>query len=538
MRPLVRLLFSLFSLLAAAGCAKRETIVERGNREGVLHVCIGYEPSELDPQNVTGIGEAQVIPSLFEALVSLDPVTQKTRPRLAESWETSADGLTYTFHLQPAAKWSNGEPLTGQDVVDAWHRILSPTLAADYSNMFYVIRGAEAFNKGQTKDFSTVGLAAPDAHTVVVTLERPTAYFLLLLDNSCWRPVNVRAIAKQGDPYQRGNKWTASPATLVTSGPFVMKEWTPHKQIVVEKSPTYWDREHVRLNSIVFYPIDSPEVEERNFRTGQLHIMWEMPLPKIAAYRRDHPELLRIDPYVDTFFFRFNTRVAPFNDQRVRRALSLAIDRESIARNILTGGQTPAGNFVHPGTPGYTPPPVSMHDLAEARRLLEAAGFPGGKGFPAFEIMLPSTSTMKLVCEAIQEMWRRDLGLTVNLQNQEKKVIMAERKAGHYQVLFYDWVGDYLDPTTFLDMWRADNGNNHTGWADAGYDAMLNQAEATRDPVARMALLQKAEARMIEAAPIAPVYFNPHVYLIQPSVKGWKPTASDAIDYKDVWLEP
>jgi oligopeptide transport system substrate-binding protein len=179
-----------------------------------------------------------------------------------------------------------------------------------------------------------------------------------------------------------------------------------------------------------------------------------------------------------------------------------------------------------------------MHDLPEARRLLEAAGFPGGKGFPSFEIMFPTTSTMRLVTEAIQEMWRRDLGLDVQLLNQEKKVIMAERKAGNYQALFYDWVGDYLDPTTFLDLWRSDNGNNHTGWADPVYDAMLNKAETTLDPAARMALLQKAEARMLEAAPIAPVYFNPHVYLIQPSVKGWKPTATDAIDYKDVWLEP
>jgi oligopeptide transport system substrate-binding protein len=534
----IRLLPFILSLLGLTSCAKRETAVERGNREGVLHVSIGYEPSELDPQIVTGIGEAQVLPALFEALVSLDPTTLKTRPRLAEKWTVSPDGLVYTFHLQPTARWSNGEPLTAQDCVDSWHRILTPTLAADYSNMLYVIRGAEAFNKGQTKDFSTVGLAAPDAHTLVVTLARPTAYFLLLLDNSPWRPVNVRAIAAQGDAYQRGNRWTSSPATLVTSGPFVLKEWTPHKQIVVEKSPTYWDRAHVRLNAIVFYPIDSPEVEERAFRTGQLHIMWEMPLSKIAAYRRGHPELLRIDPYVDTFFFRFNTRHAPFSDQRVRRALSLAIDRESIARNILTGGQTPAGSFVHPGTPGYTPPPVTMHDLPEARRLLEAAGFPGGKGFPPFEIMFPTTSTMRLVAEAIQEMWRRDLGLSVQLLNNEKKVIMAERKAGNYQVLLYDWVGDYLDPTTFLDMWRSDNGNNHTGWADPVYDAMLDKAGTTLDPAARMALLQKAEARMIEAAPIAPVYFNPHVYLIQPSVKGWKPTATDAIDYKDVWLEP
>ncbi len=530
------LLSSVLCFLAAAGCAKRETSVERGNREGVLHVGVGYEPSELDPHVVTGIGEAKIFPALFEALVTVDPLTLQPRPALAERWEMSADGLVYTFHLRPAARWSNGDPITAQDCIDSWRRVLTPTLAAEYAQMFYVIRGAEAFNKGTTPDFKTVGLAAPDAHTVVVTLNHPTAYFLLLLENSVWRPVNVRAIAAQGNAYQRGNKWTR-PATMVTSGPFVLKEWTPNKQIVVEKSPTYWDREHVRLHAIVFYPIESPEVEERNFRAGQLHVTFEVPLPKIPAYRREQSPFLRTDPYVNTFFIRFNTRLAPFNDPRVRRALSLAIDRESLARTILTGGQQPAGNFVHPGTPNYTPPPVTMHDLAEARRLLAAAGFPGGKGLAPVELMLPSTSTTRLVAEAIQEMWRRDLGLEVRLLNQEKKVIMAERRVGRYQTLLYDWIGDYLDATTFLDMWRSDDGNNHTGWADPAYDALLKEASSTLDVATRATLLQKAEARLLEAAPIAPVYFNPHVYLLQPSVKGWHLTPTDAIDYKYVWLE-
>jgi oligopeptide transport system substrate-binding protein len=530
------LLVSILCLLAA-GCARRESIVERGDREGVFHLSIGSEPTDLDPHIVTGIGEAKVIHALFEPLVSFEPVTLKPMPALAERWDVSPDGLVYTFHLRAGAVWTNGEPITAQDCIDSWRRMLTPTLAADYAYLFYIIRGAEDFNKGRTTDFSTVGLAAPDARTLVVTLNQPAPYFLQILLNSPWRPVNVRHIAAVGDAYRRGTPWTRL-EHIVTSGPFMLKEWSPHQRLVVAKSPTYWDRANVKLNSIVFYPIDSVDAEERAFRAGQLHVTYNLPLAKISSYRRDNPAVLRIDPYLNTYFFRFNTRHAPLDNPLVRRALALAVDRQLIGDKVLQGGQRPAPSLVPPEMPGYPVPARRARDLDTARQLLAEAGYPGGKGLPPIEILFNNSEILRLVVEAIQEMWRRDLGLDVRLANQEYKVVFANRRAGNYQILLSDWVGDYLDATTFLDLWRSDAGNNHTGWGRADYDALMNRAAVTADPAARATLLQQAEVLMLDDAPIAPVYFNTHVYLQWTSVKHWNPNPMDHVDYRHVSLEP
>lgn len=518
------------------GCAKRETEVAKGNRTGTFHCSIGSEPTDLDPHVVTGIGEAKVIHCLFEPLVSFDPQTLKPVPALAASWDISPDGLTYTFHLQPKAVWSNGEPITGQDCVDSWRRMLTPSLGADYAYLFYLIKGAEDFNKGRTADFPTVGLAAPDAHTFVVKLVQPAPYFLQILLNSPWRPLNVRSIMAVGDAYRRGTPWTRL-GRIVTSGPFQLKEWSPSERLVVEKSPVYWDKDNVRLNTIVFYPIDNTDAEERAFRAGQLHVTYNLSISKIAAYRRDHPADLRIDDYVNTFFFRFNTRHAPLDDSRLRLALSLAIDRQLIADKVLQGGQRPAPSLVPPEIPGYTPAALPLHDPDKARRLLTEAGYPGGKGLPALELLYNNSAILRLVAETIQEMWRRDLGIDVRLVNQEYKVVFANRRTGNYQILLGDWIGDYLDPTTFLDLWRSDAGNNHTGWASREYDALMNRAAATIDAPARAALLRQAEQLMLEAAPIAPIYFNTHVYLKSPALKHWHPSPMDHIDYRHVSLE-
>lgn len=533
-RVLSHLLLVLLSLLAA--CAKRETPVQLGNRDGTLHVSVGSEPTDLDPHVVTSLAEARILPSLFEPLVSFDPDTLAPAPGLAERWEISPDGLTYTFHLRDA-RWSNGDPITAQDCVDSWRRMLTPSLAADYAYFFYLIRGAEDFHKGRTTDFSTVGLAAPDARTFVVHLTHPAPYFLQILLNSPWRPVHVRSIAAAGDAYRRGTPWTR-PGRIVTNGPFTLKEWTPHQRIVVEKSPAYWDAAHVQLNRIVFYPTDSVDAEERAFRAGQLHATYSVSLSKLATYQRDEPASLRIDDYVNTFLFRFNTRKAPLDDARLRRALSLAIDRQLIADRILKAGQKPAPTLVPPNTPGYTPPARPTRDLATAQRLLAETGHPHGAGLPPLEILYNNSEINRLVAEAIQEMWRRDLGIDARIVNQEYKVVFANRRTGNYQILLGDWVADYLDATTFLDLWRSDSGNNHTGWASPDYDALMERADATVDVAARTALLQQAEQLMLDAAPIAPIYFNTHTYLLSPSVKNWKPSPMDHIDYRHVSLVP
>jgi len=518
------------------GCAKRASIVERSNREGVLHLSIGSEPADLDPHIVSELAAAKVIQSLFEPLVTFQAETLAPKPALAERWEISPDGLVYTFHLRADAKWSNGEPVTAQDCVDSYHRILSPTLAANYAYFLYLLRGAEAFNKGESKDFSTVGATATDAHTLVLTLTHPAPYFLQVLLNSCWRPVNVRAITRYGDPYQRGTAWTRADR-LVSSGPFVLKEWNAHQHILVEKSPTYYDGARVRLNAIRFYPVDSIDAEERMFRAGQLHATWALPLAKVRPLEQQHAPALRETVQLRTYFFRFNVRRAPLDDARLRRALSLAIDRQLIADKILPGGRKPAATFVPP-LKDYAPPARSTRDLAAARQLLADAGHANGKGVPPLEILYNNNEILRLVAEAVQQMWHRDLGVEVRLVNQEYKVVMANRRAGEFQILLGDWTADYLDATTYLDLWRRDSGNNFTGWTDPAYDALCARADHTVDPVARAGILAQAESLVLDAAPIAPIYFNTHVYLLSPTVKGWQPTPMDHSDFRYVWLEP
>ena len=525
-----------FLLLAFTGCGKRETTVELGNREGVLHLSIGSEPSDLDPQTVTGTGDAKIIQALFEPLVSYETGTLAPVPALAERWDISADGLTYTFHLRADAKWSNGDPVTAQDCVDSWRRILTPSLAADYAYFLYLLRGAEDFNKGRSADFSTVGAVARDARTLVVTLTHPAPYFLQILLNSPWRPIHLRSIAAVGDPYNRGTKWTL-PGSLVSSGPFVLKEWSLNRRVIVEKSPTYYDRAKVRLNALHFYPIDNIDAEERAFRAGQLHMTWVFPLSKVVPLQREKSPALRIDPFLETYFFRLNVRKAPLDDVRIRRALSLAIDRDAIANKILPGGRQPAPTFVSPLLVGYTPPARKAYDPEAARRLLAEAGHPRGAGLPPIEILYNNSEILRLVGEAIQQMWSRELGVEVRLSNQEKKVVFANRRAGDYQVLLGSWTADYLDATTFLDMWLSDSGNNHTGWKDPAYDALAARALTIADPKARAAVLAEAETLVLDAAPIIPIYFNTHVYLLSPSVQGWQPTPMDHTDYRYVSLE-
>jgi len=540
-RPVALRILGLIGLLAVASlqtaCLKRETNVQRGDREQVLHRGMGADPNELDPHLANNIAEVDLASALFEGLVTEDPKDLHPVPGVAVRWDVAPDLLTYTFHLRPEARWSDGRAVTAQDFVDSWRRVLTPALGAENAGLLYVLQGAEAFHKGATKDFATVGVRAVDAATLRVRLEHPTPYFLSLLTHPAWLPVPLAAITPHGDAFTRGVAWTR-PGRLVGNGAFRLTEWTPNRKIVVEKSPTYWDAARVRLNGIHFYPIENPDAEERAFRSGQLHLTYVLPYGKVDTYRQNSPQLLRTDPYLNTYFFRLNVRQAPLNNERVRRALALAIDRKAIVEKILRGGQLPANTLTPPGLPGYTPPAGTPSNPESARALLVAAGFPGGRGLPPLEMMFNTSGNHRLIAEAVQEMWRRELGLEVRLINQEFKVVLSERRAGKYQILLSDWVGDYLDASTFLDLWRSDSGNNHTGWTNPDYDALLFTAARTADPVARTAQLQKAEALMLSAAPIIPVYYNTHVFLVQPSVKGWNSTLLDHHPYKHVWLEP
>ncbi len=497
----------------------------------------GGEPQELDPYIVTGVSEQHLLMSLFEGLVTEDPVDLHPVPGVAERWDASPDGKVYTFHLRRDAKWSNGDPVTARDFLESYKRMLAPSLAAEYSYMHFVVKNAEAYNGGKITDFNQVGYAALDDYTFQVTLENPTPYFLSLIIHPSWYPVHLPTIRKYGDPYLRGSKWTRA-GRLVGNGPFVLTKWRVNDVIIVKKSPTYWDRDRVRLNEIHFLPIDSDDTEERAFRAGQLQVTYMLPVTKIDFYKKNYPDLLKIEPYLGTYFYRINVTKPPLNDKRVRRALSLTIDRESLVADVTRGGQLPAFCLTPAGTAGYTCRTQLHEDVAEAKRLLAEAGYPDGKNFPTIELLYNTLEAHRVIAESIQQMWKKNLGIDVQLVNQEWKVYLDAQRTLNYQVCRASWIGDYNDPNSFLDMWLTGGGNNETGWSNLEYDRLIAEAARTTDPRQRLDVFQKAEAILLDELPMIPIYFYTHVNARRPEVKGWYPTILDNHPYKYVHLEP
>jgi oligopeptide transport system substrate-binding protein len=533
---LLSLPIAFFCLLFSTGCPRRETPVQRGIREQVLLRGLSADPSELDPHVISGLPDINVASTLFEGLVSEDPVDLHPVPGVAESWDASPDGLTYTFHLRANAKWSNGESVTAQDFVNSIRRVLTRTLAADYSTMMYLLVNAEAYNKGSLTDFSQVGVQVSDARTLKLTLNHPAPYFLSLLSHPVWFPINLSSLQKVGSPYQRGSKWT-QPDSLVGNGPFVLKKWKKGEIIAVDKSPTYWDAATVRLKSIHFYPAVDVEGEERAFRAKQLHVTEALPVSKVDNYKHNQPDVLQIGAFLDTYFYRLNITRPGLSNIKVRQALSAAIDRPTIVEKIVRGGQQPAHSLTPPGMDGYIPPNVAQSNYDEARRLLSEAGYPGGQGLPQMEVMINSSGNHRVIAEAIQEMWRRELGVDVRINNMEQATLLANRRTLDYQILRSEWVADYVDPKTFLDVFRSDSNNNHTGWKNSSYDALLFEADRTADPAARHALMQRAEIILLNDTPIIPIYYFTSVRLVHPSVQGWHTTLLDRHPYKYVWLD-
>jgi oligopeptide transport system substrate-binding protein len=523
-------------VLLAAGCAKRESPAEEGIRTKTLLLGNGAEPQDLDPSTCSLYTDENVLMALFEGLTCIDEKTSQAVPGVAERWDVSPDGLVYTFHLRADAKWSNGDPVTADDFVYSFHRILSPGLASEYSYMLYFIKNAEAFNGGKISDFAQVGAKALDARTLQVTMEHACPYLPAVAAHESWFPVHRPTIEKFGQMDQRNSRWTR-PENFVGNGPFMLKEWSPNSRIIVVKNPTYWDAAHNHLNTIIFFPNDNIATDESNFRAGQVHLTYQLLPDRIEHYRNEAPQLLRIDPFIETEFLIFNVTKPPLNDPRVRQALARAIDRVAIARDVLHDSCAPAGALTPPNTAGYTPEAKIPTDFDAARQLLAEAGYPGGKNFPTLEFQTKNDSIWRAVAEAIQEMWKHELGIHVEIASLEQKTWLTKAHALDYQISMYRWCGDYDDPSTYLYLYKSNSGNNDTGWANADYDRLNNEADRAADPATRNALLQKAEALLLDEAPIAPIYYGTRTYLIQPYVKGWVPALLGFHRYQFIDLE-
>ena len=544
------LLITLLALsLVSTGCTKRDSDSGRGTnapsvdggrgkKPMIWRVGNGSEPQDLDPQTITGVPEHKLMMALFESLVSEDPKDLHPVPGIAESWEISTDGLVYTFHLRNNAKWSNGDPILAGEILESYQRMISPALASEYAYLVYnFVVGAKDYYLGKITDFSRVGFKAPDDRTFVVTLNSPTPYLLkIIASHYAWTPVPTKVVKKFGPLSQKRTAWTRL-GNHVGSGPFMLKDWVANQKIVVVRNPHYWDAKSVRLDEIHFLPTEDISADERMFRAGQVDMTYELPNTKIDAYRRDNPTALRLDPYLGVYFYRLNVARPPLNDKRVRQALALAIDRESIVRNVTRGGQQPAYAVSYPGTAGYSPRAKLTGSLADAKRLLAEAGFPEGKGFPSIELLYNTSENHRALGEAIQQMWRKNLGINIELANQEWKVYLDLQHTRNYSICRAGWIADYVDPHVFLEIWETGGGNNDTNWSNATYDELLRQSLVALNDEARYEIYQKMDAILVDELPVIPIYYYTKVAAVSPRIKGFYPTLLDNHPYKYIYLE-
>lgn len=525
-------LITILSLLP--GCWNKKTPVEIGNTQQILHKGNSGEPEDLDPHIVTGLPEYHILSALFEGLVGLDPQNLHPTPGVAKSWDISPDGRTYTFHLRNDAKWSNGDPVTADDFLFSYQRVLSKNLGSPYTARFYHLTGAEDYHKGITQDFSTVGIKAVDDHTLQLQLKEPIPYFLSLISFMTWYPVHKDTLLKHGNSDQRGTGWTRT-NNLVSNGPFKLKEWNMGHPLIVEKNPHYWDSSQIRLNQIHFHPITNSNTEELAFKTGKLHLTETIPLPKVASYK-DSPFLFTT-PFFSTYTYAFNTTKPPFNDPRIRQALSLSIDRKSIVENVTKRQETPAHSFVPFTDEGYHSTAKLQEDVEKAKQLLAEAGYPNGQGFPPVTLLYNTSDAHRSVAEALQYMWSKNLNIHVELVNQEWKSFLKERAGGTFNLYRLGWVGDYMDPNAFLEIFTSQSANNMSGWSNPEYDNLISLANQTMDQQQRFAYLDKAENILMQELPVMPIYFYVTTYLKQPSVKNWYPNLIDIHPYKQVYLD-
>ena len=517
-----------FAAMLLAGCGDSRSSAEKAAEQGILIVGNNQEPLSLDPHKATAVADGKIIATLLEGLVRPDAQDEtRIHPGMAERWEHNESATEWTFHLREA-QWSDGKPVTAHDFAYAYKRLLHPQFGGKYAEMLYPLRNAESYNRGQCT-WEEVGVKAVDDRTLKLSLSGPTPHLLHLLLHFTWSPVPEHAVEAHGGMLDRRSLWSRA-GNWVGNGAYVLESHHFNDYLFVASNLRYWRADEVRNRGIRFLPIVNGYTETRMFMDGKLHITNNVPPELLGVARNSRPDAYCQDPYYCTIFYRLNTRRAPLDDVRVRRALSLAVDRAALVDKVVRGAGRPAASFTPPGA-GYeleTPAAFNHRQQAEqARRLLAEAGYPGGRNFPTLEIMTTSRDVQRVMAETIQAMWQQELGIHVEIRACEWTAYKAAQQNGEYDISSSSWSGDYLDPATFVELWRSGGGNNCTGWGSPACDASLSAARATGSVEERRAHLRQAELHMLESQPIIPLYWSERTYLKSPSVSGWNPLLLD-----------
>jgi oligopeptide transport system substrate-binding protein len=511
--------------------------VEEKKVPQVITFNLGADPKTIDPALNAAVDGSTVIANAFEGLMRVDEKDMPI-PGVAATYEISPDGLKYTFHLRKEAVWSDGQPVKAGDFEYAWKRALNPDTAAEYAYQLYYLKNGQGFNESKLPDADVsvgikkatadeVGVKAIDDNTLEVNLEYPTLYFLSLMAFPTYAPVRK-------DIVEGNEKWTLKPETYICNGAFTMTQWKAKDVIVFEKNAKYWDAANVKLDKINYKMLDDQNASLAGFKSGQLDLIQGPPqqeIPKLVA-----DGIAQIFPSLSTYYFCLNLSPEAdkidaaagkaLKDPRVRKALSLAIDRKIIVDKVALGGQIAATSFVPIGIPDdkganftnkqyYTP----EANVEEAKKLLAEAGFADGVGFPNMTIMYNTNQGHQNLAAAVQDMWRTNLGIEIDLRNQEWKVFQKTRTDKQFLIARHGWSGDYIDPMTFLDLFVTNGGNNDAAYSNPKYDEKIVGAKKEIDPAKRMALLHEAEDILMEDMPIIPLYYYTTVVCQKPTIK-------------------
>ncbi len=580
----------------------------------------GTEVKSLDPHTVTGVPDHRIVEEIFEGLCRWDPKTLEPGPAIAERWEESADGKTYTFYLRKNAKWSDGSSITAQDFLWSFRRLLHPATAAQYAYELWYAENAERYTTNSVKigdaveielltkpiaalpytageivkgklvaieakpddtnnakktidakklfddkatyavesngklrrfrkgggdgledykwlliDFDTVGIRSPDDYIIEFKLNHRVPYFVTLTGFYPFFPVNRRCLETHPWP-----DWIR-PENLVSNGPFRLESRRVRDRIRLVKSDTYWDRENVKLDSIDALAVESETTALNLYLTGQTDVVADtVPMSVVRDLLASGRADFKPQPYLGTYMYRLNVTHKPLDDVRVRKALSMAVHRKEIVEHVTKAGQIPASSMVPPVISQYVPYQAAHCDpenTKEAQRLLAEAGFPGGKGFPKLSILFNPVELHASIAQVIQSQWKENLGINVDLQQQEWGAYQSAQVRLDYDIARYGWIADYPDPATFLKMWVTNGGNNNTGWSNPEYDKLIKQAQL-EDKDKRLQIYHQAERVLMDEIPVIPLYYYVSMGMTAPYVKGVFANMQNLHPLKKVWIDP
>ncbi|EIC85393.1 ABC transporter substrate-binding protein [Serratia sp. M24T3] len=514
-------LLPLAALVSGLGLSAQAAVVPQGvvlaQKQEVVRNNAS-EPATLDVQKAESDVESNILSDLFVGLVSIDD-NGNAHPELATSWETK-DNKTWTFHLRPGIRWSDGTPITAQDVVFTWRRLIDPKTASPYESYLGTVNvvNADKIIAGKLPP-DQLGIKALDPQTLQIELTRPMSYFLQMVAHYSLFPVSQANVEKYGE------KWT-QPGNMVSSGPFKLKTWTVNERVVAVRNTQYWDNDHTVLSQMTYLPVGSGAADINRYKAGEIDITGSVPEIQFASLKKELGSQVHANPYLGVYYYAFNNQKPPFNDVRVREALALGLDRDIIANKVLGQGQTPAYTITPQNTGGYTFKPAAYASWTqeqrnvEARKLLTEAGF--GPDHPLkFNLLYNTNESHQRIAIAASSMWKKNLGVTAVLQNQEWKTMLDTMHQGNYEVVRYAWIADYNEPSTFLNTFRSGNSENTPHFKNAEYDKVMDDALAATSKDQVQKDYQEAEDILSKQAPVVPLYHYVSARLVKPFIGGF-----------------